>query len=468
MKTDVKELVIIGGGPAGVAAAISAHNNGVKDITIIEKEPFGRHRIGEILLTQTVQEFIALGIDKEVYEFAKKYDWTRKFAAAYVHGKDRKPWQVLNNHPLSKVLDEEGYANDFICEKRDLWFTLMVRRHEFDEALREIATRRGICIIHGNVKNIDIKKEEDRENSYIKSIDVVGKDGEETKIIAKFFVDATGQQAVVARSIKERRVLGDWGLQARYAYLSGVNFEEPMKHGLFKEGANILQFEEGWSWIAYLGRDLTSVGIVSRNWSKEDDFWEKLKRLPEYKLFGFDKAVTKDYLGNDTEADNFYAHPDYRFRSDIMRGSNWASVGDAAMFLDPLLSQGVTLAISFGRMLGEIYANSISKNGDTLKILREYESAYISEVEVLNKVVSLWYQQDFGFDKEWASVASKISKIFGRDIGNDVESFRWVSNLENIHHIIRDKHDRNFLKELNDVNTIKAIHDFEKSFNFIA
>ena len=34
----VRELVIIGGGPAGLAAAISAYDNGVKDILVIERE----------------------------------------------------------------------------------------------------------------------------------------------------------------------------------------------------------------------------------------------------------------------------------------------------------------------------------------------------------------------------------------------------------------------------------------------
>ena len=32
------DIVIIGGGPAGLAAAISAYDNGVKDILIIERE----------------------------------------------------------------------------------------------------------------------------------------------------------------------------------------------------------------------------------------------------------------------------------------------------------------------------------------------------------------------------------------------------------------------------------------------
>ena len=41
-----KQLVIIGGGPAGLAAAVSAYDNGIKDILIIERE----HRLGGILM----------------------------------------------------------------------------------------------------------------------------------------------------------------------------------------------------------------------------------------------------------------------------------------------------------------------------------------------------------------------------------------------------------------------------------
>ncbi len=64
-------------------------------------------------------------------------------------------------------------------------------------------------------------------------------------------------------------------------------------------------------------------------------------------------------------------------------------------------------------------------------------------------------------DKTWAETARKINNIFGRDIGNDVEAFRWVSNLENIHFIMKDKNDAHFLKTLNDVNNIKQIHNYE-------
>ena len=41
-----KRLVIIGGGPSGLAAAITAYDNGIKDVLIIERE----QKLGGILL----------------------------------------------------------------------------------------------------------------------------------------------------------------------------------------------------------------------------------------------------------------------------------------------------------------------------------------------------------------------------------------------------------------------------------
>lgn len=457
------DIVVIGGGPAGVAAALSAINNGSTDVLIIEKEPFGRHRIGEILLTQTIIELKQLGIAEEIRQYADKYQWGRKFAAAYVHGEDRTPWKVQNNHPLSSSQDQPHIPRCFVDEKTQLWYTLMVRRHEFDESLREIAAKKGVRFLHGAVKDMSIIAEDELDKSTISYLDVVDNDGNNIRVNARFVIDATGQQAFIPRRLNQRKIVDDWNLQARYTYFENVDFDKAMEHGLFKEGANIISFEDGWSWTAYLGRGLTSFGIVSKHWDKDEKtFWKKIVNLPEYKKFGFDKATVVDHMGKPTASDNVYVHPNYRFRSEVMRGRNWACVGDAAMFLDPLLSQGVTLALAFGAQLGKVATYIVNGDAEAVVTLKEYERAYISEIEVLNKVVSQWYQPGFKFDKNWESAAGKISNIFGRPIGKDIESFRWISNLENIHNIIQDKHDNKFLEEINDVNSIKMIHDFEK------
>lgn len=459
----VVDIVVIGGGPAGCAAAVSALNEGSSDVWVIEKEPYGRHRIGEILLTQTILELNKLGVADEISKYAEFHEWGKKYAAAYVHGGDRTPWKVQNNHPLASSEDQPHIPRSFVNPQTNLWYTLMVRRHEFDESLREIAKNKGAKFIHGSVKDMKIIAESDKTKSTITYLEVEEKDGTKMKINAKFIIDATGQQAFIPRKLNERKVVDDWNLQAKYTYFKNVDYDNAMKHGLLKDGANIISFEDGWSWVAHLGKGITSFGIVSKKWDKEENsFFKKMVNLPEYEKFGFAKAKIVDHLGNDVEQDNVYSHPNYRFRSEVMRGKNWACVGDAAMFLDPLLSQGVTLAIAFGNQLGKIANSIVNEEVDNLIALELYEHSYISEIEVLNKVVSQWYHPDFKFDANWASTAKKITNIFGRDIGDDIEAFRWVSNLENIHFMIRDKNDRKFLEELDKVSSVKKIHDFEK------
>ena len=66
-----RELIIIGGGPAGLAAAISAHDNGVKDILLIERED----ELGGIL-NQCIHNGFGLHTFKEELtgpEYANKY-----------------------------------------------------------------------------------------------------------------------------------------------------------------------------------------------------------------------------------------------------------------------------------------------------------------------------------------------------------------------------------------------------------
>lgn len=459
------DILVIGGGPSGCAAALNAQKYGARSVTIVESQPYDRHRVGEILLTNTIMDFVRLGIHKDLLPYIEKYGWNKKYAASYVHGKDRTPWQVVNNHPGLAVNQEDRaeFPSEYVNQETGIWHTLVVRRHEFDEALREICERKGIEIIHGNVVDAKIGNKEDLANSKIISIKVVDKNNANLKIVPKFTIDATGQQSFLGKINSNRESFGDRGLQSCYAYLSDVDFTDAIQKGFYKEGANILSFDDGWMWIAYLGRNQTSVGIVSKNWDNEENsYWKKLKRLPEYELFGFKNAAAVTYKNEPADKDLFYKHSNYRLKTEVFAGLNWACSGDAALFLDPLLSQGVTLAVSYGSKIGKIAQQILNHEVGHKEALRSYRRAYINEIEILNKVVTLWYKEDFDINNDWCKTADKISKMFGREIGEDVESFRWISNLENIHKLFEEDGMEDFLKDLRDVNTIQMIHEFEE------
>ncbi|HQP92276.1 MAG TPA: FAD-dependent oxidoreductase [Candidatus Omnitrophota bacterium] len=66
-----RELVVIGGGPAGMAAAIAAHENGVKDILLLERDQY----LGGIL-NQCIHTGFGLAYFKEMLtgpEYAERF-----------------------------------------------------------------------------------------------------------------------------------------------------------------------------------------------------------------------------------------------------------------------------------------------------------------------------------------------------------------------------------------------------------
>ena len=77
------DIVIVGGGPAGMAAAVSAYDNGIKDVVILDREEdlggilrqcihngFGLHKLGQEL---TGPEYAAVYEEKVVERGIKVY-----------------------------------------------------------------------------------------------------------------------------------------------------------------------------------------------------------------------------------------------------------------------------------------------------------------------------------------------------------------------------------------------------------
>lgn len=451
--THKPDILIIGGGPAGsIAAVVALDKEPNLNVIIIDKCDPAPHHVGEILLTNTMMDMERLGLAEEFKTIADKYKWGRKFGFAFVHGKERTPWIIANNHPF--VVDEDrDYPKTFITDD-GYWYTYMMPRHEFDESLRQMAIKRGAKLIEATAKEMRMAGKD--HNSHIISITAKTKKDEQINFRPLQIIDASGQYAFISRKMKTRKKLGLRPLSSRYAYFKDLDFKSAEKAGFYKEGTNIMSYGQGWSWIARLREGLVSVGLVSDEW--EGGFFNRIMELPEAKLFGIDKAELLDYKGNPAPKDTHYTHPDYSYESSVPYGNNWLAVGDAARFLDPLLSQGVTLAIYFGAYAAKLTTDVITgKAKDTPQNLyKMMHDEYAAELAILRHVVSLWYKpEEERCPEDWLASAQKIGRIFGREVKDDTASFRWIANLENVHMMQNGLTEKDIITRLENWNKSK-------------
>jgi flavin-dependent dehydrogenase len=415
------DVVIVGGGPGGTLAALGAkQENPSLKVAIIDKNEVAGHRIGEALLTGTVMTFTEAGIEKEIAQA----NYHRKIGATYVWGESREPWYV--NYPGQM----EGYPEEFIHEGKRC--AIHVPRHIFDQQLREICQKRGVEFIIGAAKDLNFVE----SNKRVKS--VVLENGVEVK--AKYWIDATGQLAFFGRKLSERKPV--WTTRvAKYGYFDNVNWERAINNGFDPHRTNIMSDANGWNWVIHLGekgKNLTSIGFVTTpDIANKLNFQNCVEFFPELKKFGFEEGLFggKDVYGNLLGKDKFYGHPDYSYRTTDLEGYNWALCGDAALFIDPILSQGVTLAAHYGFMRGKGAAKWLEGDGNEFQ--ERVTKNYINESEILKVVVGEWYSNNRAVSN-WRWKAQEITKhLDAYEKEDPVQAFRFITNLENI----RDEYD---------------------------
>lgn len=406
------DVVVVGAGPAGCLAALGAKQaNPQLRVALVDRNERSVHRIGEALLTGTVMAFKEAGIADEIAAAG----YHRKIGATYVWGKDREPWYV--EYP--GVVD--GYPESFMHDGKRC--AIHVPRQIFDQQLRDICARHGVEIMVGDAMDLAAAS-----NKLVTSLTL--KDGR--RITAAFWIDATGQLAFFGRRLSERKPV--WNTRvARYAYFRNVDWQRARDNGYDAHRTNIVSDADGWNWMIHLGEkggDLCSIGFVTTpDVAQKLTFENCVEAFPALKQFGFDRGLieARDHEGN--LIPKFYGHPDYSYQTVQLDGPNWSLVGDAALFIDPILSQGVTLAVHYGLMRGRAAAALLA--GDEQAQLRVTQH-YRNESAVLRVVVGEWYSNNRAVPA-WRWKAQEIARELGSaDAHDPVESFRYVTNLENL------------------------------------
>jgi flavin-dependent dehydrogenase len=315
------DCIVIGGGPAGSTTASYMAMKG-HSVLIIEREAFPRYRLGESLLPSTNPVLEELGVLDKMEEAG----FPHKTGGTFVWGKDLDPWSVIfSENPFLPA------SYGFHVERSLFDAILLDRSRELGVEIRQPATATGVIQEAGQVVGVTYKVEGSR--------DVCEARG-------RFVVDCSGPSAIVGKKVTTRTYDERMRQLALYTYYRDVVGEPEDQEGHVIVTAS----RKGWFWfIPMNSKELgdASVGLVTGQEYKaeiaekgmEQFFQECLAETPQVQaMLGPDARISTPIR----------AIKDWAFVCSELAGPGYFLCGDAAAFMDPLLSTGVTLAMLAG------------------------------------------------------------------------------------------------------------------------
>ena len=320
--TKLYDVIIVGAGPAGSTAASILADAG-QDVLVLEKENFPRPHIGESLLPvgTGVLERLGIQMPKDTFLF--------KRGAQFICER--------SGQHLTISFDEA-----FPGPPRHAW---QVDRASFDLLLRDRARAAGAQVLHGaHVLEVECTSE---------WVTVRTRNGEIYR--TRYLIDATGQGRLMARSAKAVEPLRDFGLAASFQHFSGVDMRRLGEHGDIR----IMMHEDGWAWVIPLPKNRLSIGVVTRNKGATTKFVERFvstSPLAQHWTVGAHPSEPQ-LIGN------------YSYRNGAAYGARYACIGDAACFLDPVFSSGVSLALVSAERVSQTLLTALQSNDESQKDL---------------------------------------------------------------------------------------------------
>jgi flavin-dependent dehydrogenase len=300
------DAVVVGGGPAGAAAAIGLALSG-RSVLLVEQSRYKEWRVGETLPPVARLPLGELGV------------WDRFLSEGH-----------LPSHAIQAVWGSaELYETDFIFNPYGTGWH--VDRQRFDAMLASHAERCGAIVLTGS------RVADTRWNHNRWEVRIVGPSSRVAH--TSFLVDATGRAARISRWNGSSRIILDRmiGIVALYRQESAGVTADPV---LLLEAT-----EEGWWYSAplpcgsLLVAYLTDPDLFSRSGLSKIAFWlERLERATKTAArtdgFRWDGQMRVKAAGTG--------------RSMPAGGPGWIAVGDAAAAHDPLAADGVTRALLQG------------------------------------------------------------------------------------------------------------------------
>jgi flavin-dependent dehydrogenase len=381
------QVLVIGGGPSGTTTATLLAKEGF-DVTLVERASFPRYHIGESLLPSCLPILDLIGARQKVEE----HGFQIKRGVYFDWGGEE--WEVT----FGALVGQRMHS-------------FQVLRAEFDHLLLENAKSRGVTVIEGfGVESLCFDGE--RPTSAVCAS--VSPDRQVIELDFDFLIDASGRAGILAtRYFQSRRYHQVFRNIAMWGYWRGAK-----RLPVGPEGAiAVCSVSDGWFWGIPLHDGTLGVGLVT-----DKEAFNLQKKQGRHPNQIYQEAIRQcpriaDLLASAELTSDLRIERDYSYTSDSFAGPGYRLVGDAACFLDPLLSTGVHLAMFSGLVAAASIASVLRHEVDDEQAAALYEETYRQAYLRMMVVVSTMYQQYRGKESYfWEAQQLTLSDCDGVDL----------------------------------------------------
>jgi len=371
------EVVVIGGGPAGSSCATFLAQAG-HSVLLLEREPQTGFRVGESLLPALWEYWQRLGVLERIENAG---------------------------FPVKRGVYFEITPQDHYLLRTDEFpqyflrpYTFHVDRATYDRLLLENAVEKGVDVRMGATVTEVLF-----ESTRAVGVAFGDREGHRETVRSRVVIDATGRSTLLGSRLNRRYPHPRLRKVAFFTHFDGAG------RRLNEDGSTVTDIhatEGGWLWCIPLRGDKTSIGAVldgeyvrTRGEEPEAIFRSAVEGDPE--ISGWIRGATQSLPLQRISSISYL--------SDSFVGDGSLMIGDAALFIDPIFSAGVTIAMRAADFAAEAVMEALATGDTSARAFKGYEERIRHPISKITRMIVNWYEimnrKDRGNIFEWSRKA---------------------------------------------------------------